>query len=119
MICIILAIDRLFEMTRPSAARVLFQGKIMIVWLTIPIVYGLTTFYQVPALYSTKLFAYFFDPFIGTVGLQGMPQVKMINFNQKSRLAFLVLRTNLSLYPQLGCSIPFGRPIYLIIYHSS
>uniref|UniRef100_A0A914CHF5 Uncharacterized protein n=1 Tax=Acrobeloides nanus TaxID=290746 RepID=A0A914CHF5_9BILA len=49
----------------------------MIVWLTIPIVYGLTTFYQVPALYSTKLFAYFFDPFIGTVGLQGMPQMTL------------------------------------------
>jgi hypothetical protein len=80
MTCIILAIDRFFEMTWPRAAQVLFNGKIMILWLAIPIVYGFTTFFQVPAVYNTKFLAYFFDPFAGTERLQGMPQVTESQF---------------------------------------
>ena len=62
-------------MTWPRIARVLFQQKFMLIWLSIPIVYGFTTFFQVPAVYNTKFLAYFFDPFAGIEGLQGLSQV--------------------------------------------
>ena len=75
MTCIILAIDRFFELLWPRAANILFNGKIMILWITFPILYGFTTIFQISAVYSTKYLAFFFDPFIGTDGLQGMPQV--------------------------------------------
>lgn len=78
MTSVLLALDRFFEMTWSRGAAILFEGKRFFVWPVLTIFYVLFTFTQHPAVYNTKYYAYFMDPFIGTLGLQFSPQVKKI-----------------------------------------
>jgi nematode chemoreceptor len=72
--CILLALNRLFEMCWPELATMLFHGKRIFIWLAIPPFYALWTFTQVPGLYNNKHYAFFFDPFYSS-GYEGMMEV--------------------------------------------
>uniref|UniRef100_A0A914DID2 Uncharacterized protein n=1 Tax=Acrobeloides nanus TaxID=290746 RepID=A0A914DID2_9BILA len=70
MTCILLAFDRFFEMCFPKAAKKVFGGKMIYVWLAAPIIYILWSFTQVPLVYSIVHHAFFFDPFAGSPGFE-------------------------------------------------
>jgi hypothetical protein len=70
MTCILLAFDRFFEMCFPKAAKKIFGGRMIYVWLAAPIVYILWSFTQVPLVYNVVHHAFFFDPFAGSPGFE-------------------------------------------------
>ena len=66
--CILLAINRFFEVFSPRIAKSLFDGKRIYIWLTMPILYIFFSFFQASAAYHIKYFAYYFTPFTGVEG---------------------------------------------------
>ena len=75
--CVILATDRFLEMCWPRVANVVFGGKIVYVWLVLPIVYMLFAFFHVPFLYNSRRYAYFTDPYVGVQGMSGNSAVRL------------------------------------------
>uniref|UniRef100_A0A914C3W2 Uncharacterized protein n=1 Tax=Acrobeloides nanus TaxID=290746 RepID=A0A914C3W2_9BILA len=72
--CCILAIDRFFVMLFPEVARKLFDGKVIYLWMSIPLLYVLLyATINTSCFFSIQYLNYHFDPFIGTKGLEGNP----------------------------------------------
>src|SRR5688572_5555943 len=71
MTCIMLAIDRFCEILFPKLATILFGGKRVYLWMMIPVAYMVFTFTQIPAFYSIKSQAFYYDPYYGTPGFEG------------------------------------------------
>lgn len=67
MTCILLAINRFFEMLAPRISNSLFNGKRIYFWLSIPIFYIIFTFSQESGIYNTKFYAFNY-PFFGEKG---------------------------------------------------
>jgi hypothetical protein len=56
----------------PGAARELFGGKRIYIWLTVPFIY--TSFFwifQTPVVFNIKHHSWHFDPYLGTQGFEG------------------------------------------------
>uniref|UniRef100_A0A914DZY7 Cytochrome-c oxidase n=1 Tax=Acrobeloides nanus TaxID=290746 RepID=A0A914DZY7_9BILA len=75
MTCIMLAVDRFFEILFPKTATILFGGTRIYLWMLVPIAYTIFTLTQIPAFYSIKYQAFYYDPYIGTPGFEGNPYV--------------------------------------------
>jgi hypothetical protein len=75
MACIMLAIDRFFEILFPKLAIRLFGGNMIYFWMMIPLAYIVFTLTQIPAFYSIKSQAFYYDPYYGTPGFEGNPYV--------------------------------------------
>uniref|UniRef100_A0A914EAT4 Uncharacterized protein n=1 Tax=Acrobeloides nanus TaxID=290746 RepID=A0A914EAT4_9BILA len=73
MACILLAIDRFFEITFPKLATRLFGGNMVYLWMMIPLAYMGFTMTQIPAFYSIKSQAFYYDPYYATPGFEGNP----------------------------------------------
>jgi hypothetical protein len=67
MTCILLAINRFCEMLAPRISTILFSGKRVYIWLSVPIIYMFFTFSQTSAVYNTKYYAFNY-PFFGEEG---------------------------------------------------
>ena len=72
----ILATDRFLEMCWPRVASIVFGGKMVYVWLVLPVVYMLFAFFHVPFLYNSRRYAYFTDPYVGIEGMSGNSAVR-------------------------------------------
>ena len=62
--CILLALNRMFEMCLPDFAKILYSGRRVYFWLAVPIVeIFYVNLFQVPGFYIPKMHAGFYDPF--------------------------------------------------------
>ncbi|KAK0402356.1 hypothetical protein QR680_016290 [Steinernema hermaphroditum] len=63
---VLLALNRLLELWSPGRMERLFRGHRTFLWITLPYMYGFyfTWFTPAPS-YSSKGFAWFFDPYVG------------------------------------------------------
>ena len=68
MTCLLLGVNRFFEMLAPRIAKILFAGRRIYIWLAFALLYIFFTFFQEVATYNNKYFAMFFDPFYGEPG---------------------------------------------------
>jgi putative chemoreceptor len=67
MACMLLAINRLFDLLRPQWMETLFGGNKTYIWLLAPIGYGAYFIWFTPPLIYTSVYnAAFFDPFTAT-----------------------------------------------------
>ncbi|CAJ0944722.1 unnamed protein product, partial [Mesorhabditis belari] len=65
MCCLLLVINRLFEIWKPHMAERIFKGWKFIIILTLPILYGAYFFFYTPPVLFTSIHdSWFFDPFI-------------------------------------------------------
>lgn len=71
MTCVLLAINRFFEILFPKAAEFLFHKNFMVVWLAVPVAYwGLIFMTMTPAMYNTYFHGFYYDPYYGTPGVE-------------------------------------------------
>lgn len=89
MTCILLGINRLFEMCWPSTAEILFHGNRIYIWLIIPPIYTLFSFTQLPGVYNKKHYAFYFDPFFDTE-FGGMPEFSNLTFHCTHNIGTIV-----------------------------
>lgn len=75
--CCILALDRFFEVTFPNIAKIIFGGKVVFIWLSLPFFYLFYYMFQIPVIYSNKYHAVYFDPFVGVPRFQGNKEVNV------------------------------------------
>ena len=68
MTCLLLAINRFFEMINKRIAEMLFGGKRIYIWLSLPFVYMFYTLFEEVGSYQNKYYAFFFNPFFGEPG---------------------------------------------------
>ena len=76
MTCLVLAINRFFEMTNKETAKILFGGKRVYIWLSIPLFYMFYTFFEEVGTYQNRYYAFFFDPFYGEPGWESAKVIR-------------------------------------------
>uniref|UniRef100_A0A914ELJ6 Uncharacterized protein n=1 Tax=Acrobeloides nanus TaxID=290746 RepID=A0A914ELJ6_9BILA len=63
---LLLAFNRLLDLSMPHLSDSIFHGKRIFVWLLIPICYGLYYWwFSCPCLYNSNFYACFLDPYFG------------------------------------------------------
>src|SRR3569623_487499 len=77
MTCVLLAINRFFEMIFPKLGEKLFSPNTMTFWLVIPIGYWVYIFMvMTPCLYNVSYHGFYYDPYYGTSDLEGNTLVR-------------------------------------------
>ena len=71
--CMILGFNRCLDLCHPPLARALFGGNKTYIWLLIPTLYFLyIVWFHTTAIFTSTLYAFFFDPFIGMPERNGL-----------------------------------------------
>jgi hypothetical protein len=87
MTCILLAINRFVEMCLPAKVAVkLYDGYRIYIWLSIPILEIICiNLLEIPAFYSPKMHAWFFDPFniVDSLSHPTMVRIKFTRWRKK------------------------------------
>lgn len=65
--CLLLALNRLCDLTNPKLMKILFKDERTYYWLGLPTLYFLyVQWYELPSIFSTTHYGAFSDPFVGT-----------------------------------------------------
>ena len=71
-LCMLLAINRCIDMLNPKICRALFFGYKVYFWFIIPCIwFYYFTFIHTSIVFNSNMYAYFFDPFLGTLERNG------------------------------------------------
>jgi hypothetical protein len=94
----VLALNRCLEILWPKFADSLFHGWRILIWISVCSIYALYwLMFQTPAIFSSTIFGYFFNPFVGyredTAGLFYHP-----------------------IYPFHNFTIAFGLPLFYTLF---
>ena len=88
--CVLLAINRCIDLINPQLGYTLFSGKKTIFWLMIPTSYFIYfSWFHTTIIFSSNLYAFFFDPFVGTPERHGLVDSDHV---RKFNLLFLMLQ---------------------------
>jgi hypothetical protein len=77
MCCVLLAIDRFFEILFPKVGKIIFGKTAMYFWLAVPPCYMFYYTFYIPAFFNVIHHAFYFDPYYGVKGLENNP---LVNF---------------------------------------
>lgn len=71
--CMILAINRCIDLINPQLGQRIFGGNKTVWWLSIPVAsFVYFAFVHTTASFNSNLYAFFFDPFVGTPERKGL-----------------------------------------------
>ncbi|KAK0402498.1 hypothetical protein QR680_016369 [Steinernema hermaphroditum] len=104
MTCALLAFNRCIDVWRPSMTLYLFSEHKTFIWLLLPVGYFMYFFlFTTPVLYTSKLYAWFFDPYFGTADVP-VERFQYMNFPHSANNMAVVVAL-LCLYLFLSTSL--------------
>uniref|UniRef100_A0AC35UDU2 G_PROTEIN_RECEP_F1_2 domain-containing protein n=1 Tax=Rhabditophanes sp. KR3021 TaxID=114890 RepID=A0AC35UDU2_9BILA len=67
MTTILLVFNRIVDLSNPFLAKSIFDGNKTLIWLVLPIIYGLLySLFVPPVIFSSSIYTFAFNPFVGT-----------------------------------------------------
>lgn len=116
--CILLAVDRFFQMIFPEAAKIIFGRRMMFFWLALPPCYMVWYLFCIPGFFNNIYHGFYFDPFYGIKGLEGNSHVTLYIFFEKVSNLVLWKQFNILGCQQRSCCCWHGYPIWISLYNN-
>uniref|UniRef100_A0A914NGC6 Uncharacterized protein n=1 Tax=Meloidogyne incognita TaxID=6306 RepID=A0A914NGC6_MELIC len=96
---VILAINRCFELLSSELARKIFGGKKLLLWLGLPILYGLSVIlWSKPVIFSGIYFSWFLNPHIGYIDGVNQEYENPLTAVHNTLIIFFLLITYLTFF---------------------